>query len=620
MVIDYRRNTLYFYCKTDFFASIFVLFALELLEKDNDLVFVPMHIILSMLPYIHLLLLPYTQPQSMIQGLNNMDFLNPPYAFAATYTISGQVSAEGGQTQFGDGNILILLSGPKSGSALTGGTGGTFTFSALPAGTYLVHIDLPAGYKALTAVTVSTTVGPSKVVNFSVSYVAPTSTPAPTPTTKPAPTPTTKPAPTATPPPAATATPTNIPVATAIPTQTPIPTAIPTPTVTPTPTPAVFTVSGNVFDDSNKDGIEDNGESNYPVAPGINTSEGNVTANTNGSYTINNILAGAVSVSYTSLPTAYYMTSPLNGPPPTFSVTVGTGGCSVNGKPGATCTNGNITNLNFGITNTYPWIQSSCGDIRNDNGFTDTLPAGNSALLTTGSCTNPGLVFTGDIDANFGSGQASTTNQVVGSITYPEVYPSNNIPLYTNYSSLLAKAQSAEITPTDLSTECTLSDCTLPATLAHGIYQANGNLTLNAYTFPANENYVILVNGELTINGSISVPVGSTVLFSTSGNITISPTVGSAATVTTSSLDGWYVAGGSFIFPTAGNCTDLRLNIAGSVAVDALGTGGSFQNNRDLCGSDAIDPTVSFLQRLDMILNAPQFINEQQSISQEIAP
>src|SRR5258708_17218959 len=114
------------------------------------------------------------------------------------------------------------------------------------------------------------------------------------------------------------------------------------------------------------------------------------------------------------------MTSPL-GSPPTFSVTVGPG-CSVVTAPGAVCTAGNIINLKFGITNTHPWFQSTCGDIRNDNGITDLLPNSMLANITDATCSTPGISFTGDTDANYGQGQDSSTNQQVGGTAYPEVF------------------------------------------------------------------------------------------------------------------------------------------------------------------------------------------------------
>ncbi|HSX08655.1 MAG TPA: hypothetical protein VLF93_00700, partial [Candidatus Saccharimonadales bacterium] len=354
-----------------------------------------------------------------------------------------------------------------------------------------------------------------------------------------------------------------------------IPTATLTPTPTNTPTPTLvptFTISGNVFSDENRNGLKDGSDANYTASlPPVTSSAGTITPNINGTYTITNIPAGAVTVSYGPPPAGYVMTSPLTGAPNSFSVTVGTAGCSVNGAPGAVCTAGNITNLNFGITNTHPWFQSTCGDYRDDNGINDILPAGLSAFISSASCTGPGLPFTGNINANFAPGQASSTNQVVGGASYPELYSGLASQLETSYPSLLAKEQNASIPTTNLSTVCTLSNCTLSGSLPHGIYvatAANSNVTLNAFTAPVNQDYVFLINGNLTINGPISVPVGSTLIFSVNGNITVSSTVGAATpTSTTPNLDGWYIAGQSFILPTAGNCNDLRLNIAGSVVV-----------------------------------------------------
>jgi hypothetical protein len=278
----------------------------------------------------------------------------------------------------------------------------------------------------------------------------------------------------------------------------------------------------------------------------------------------------------------------------------------------------NIVNLNFGITNLFPWYQSTCGDIRVDNGIDDHLPAGKTAITTNATCTNQALGYTGDTPPKLGQGTISLSGQTIGGNSYPELFTRSQ--LETSYSSLLAKAQSASLTPTNLSTVCILSNCTLPNNLAHGIYVANGNVTLNAYNFNNLANYVFLINGDLTVNGNITVPNGSTALFSTAKNIVVDASVGSAPGSSTTSLEGWYIAGQSFIVNTAGNCNDLQLNVAGSVIVNAQNSGGRFLNNRDLCANDATYPTISFSQRIDMILNAPQFLKKQQTISQELAP
>jgi len=396
----------------------------------------------------------------------------------------------------------------------------------------------------------------------------------------------------------------------------------------------LFSVSGNVFIDPNIDGIEEAGEVNYTAQAshlgylatllGISNFQPNPPTpftTGNGAYTVNQLITGPFTISYAlpNPPPIWYMTSPIDGPPPAFQVNVGYT-CNVNAAPGAACNNGNIVNLDFGIIDNVPWIQSTCGDIRNDNGIIDQVPTAHQAIITNASCTNPGVAFTGNTDANFGDGQASTTNQVAGGATYPEVYASQS-QIATSYTYLNQKAQTAQIPEIALSSVCNITNCTLPANLGHAIYTANGNVTLNGYTFPANENYVFLINGNLTIDGNIQIPAGSTATFSTANNIIITANVGSAQTVTTSNLDGWYVAGNSFITDSTmpGTC-DLRLNIGGAIVVNTEGTGGTLQNNRNLCAGNALYPSLSITSRLDFLLNAPEFVDEEQTISQELAP
>jgi hypothetical protein len=98
----------------------------------------------------------------------------------------------------------------------------------------------------------------------------------------------------------------------------------------------LYTVTGNIFIDANKNGLRDNGETNYPGVPTVAVSRGTVITGSGGYYKISNLSAGPVTVSYTSLPTDYFMTSPKNGPPPSFQVIVGPG-CSTNNAVGASC-------------------------------------------------------------------------------------------------------------------------------------------------------------------------------------------------------------------------------------------------------------------------------------------
>ncbi len=444
-------------------------------------------------------------------------------------------------------------------------------------------------------------------------------------------------------------------------------TPTPTPTSTPTPTPGItYTVSGNVFVDANKNKKLDAGDSNYAGAITITSSGGSITYPTSGAYTVSGLPAGTYSVSYSSsLPTGYIMTIPINGPPPSFSVTVGPG-CAATGSLDGTCVGDSIQNLNFGISNSIPWVQGSGGgDIRADGGFSSSnnsgvgggggggggstfdnpIPATANLSCSGGAYASvpstggsPGVVYTGNGSANFGQGSASVNNWVSGGASYPESFAPGSVGglIKTSYAYTQSIAQQANITPTDIvsnSSYCSfggLTNCQLSSSLGHGIYIANGNLTLTgagspaSYTFPANQNYIIMVNGDLTINTQIHVPVGSTVIFSVKGSIYVDKTVGESSYLSTASdLEGIYSADQNFVIQGTSDCTtgaDQRLNISGSVIVNAALGGGSFQNQRDLCGNDAYCPVVSLHSRPDFMLNVPYFIRKTNYTWQEVAP
>lgn len=391
--------------------------------------------------------------------------------------------------------------------------------------------------------------------------------------------------------------------------------------------PVTNSISGNVYVDANKNGRKDTGESNYSGSTTITTSRGSLNTNTNGTYTISGISAGAVTVSYPTLPADYSLTYPLNGPPPSYNVTVGSG-CTTNGVNDANCSGGNITNLNFGITNLNPWMQAVCGSMRMDDGITSKIPStasgGAFGIITSSAlCTTPGIAYSGDSVSNWGSGTASSNNWIVGGATYPEVYtPSSNTGLMTSPDYLIAKANQTAITPVNLATICNISNCTLPSNLQHGIYQANGTVFLNAFTAPANQNYIIIVNGSLIIKGNVIVPNGSTVVFSTTGDTVVRPEVGGAANSTATTLEGIYSSNRSFFVErclTAG-CNDLRLNVAGAVIINANGSGGAIYNQRDLLANDANYPTLTFSPRLDFLFNLPDFVKQSNMSSLEVAP
>lgn len=442
-----------------------------------------------------------------------------------------------------------------------------------------------------------------------------------------------------------------------------------------------YTISGNLFKDDDKNHLKNGSETNYSSGGqrfrATNTINNSVTIydTINGVINFTNLRSGTylieylknVSIPIGELPSGYEMTYPTNGIDglqPFFEVTIGkpdtTYDCSPGDHNAANCWtdpstpiesgNGSLQVLNFGITNSITWFQCRGADCRIDTGFTDRIPdsataaCGGAYASIESSSTTPGIVFSGNYASYFRGGEASSTNWIAGSTTNDETYrPVHSNVIRTSYDYYQTTIRGSGITPTALSnTECGSNGtehCVLINDLANGIYQSNGDLVLSntgTYTFPANKKYVFLVNGNLYINQNIRVPVGSFVIFSATGNIIVSRTVGTGynlncntTTHANCNLEGIYSADNSFVVEGIGDSScstidaaddDFRLNIAGTVVVNASLGGGGFQNDRDLCEYNLSCPTYTIVERPDFILNAPPFVNINTPKSQEAAP
>ena len=410
-----------------------------------------------------------------------------------------------------------------------------------------------------------------------------------------------------------------------------------------------YTISGNIFNDINRDRSLNNGEVNYTQIPDIsvtnlpaNAPTPIVTPNSNGSYTIVGLINGQYRINYNNLPAGYIINNPVDGTPPYFDATVGIGGanCTVSpNSPDATCTSGSLNNLNYAIVAGQPWWQAYGLDVRFDNGLSNPIPPSDTVSATCGggayaavpgTSTTPGVIFSGNATPDFWRGSASTTNWTVGTTSYPEVFPVNT--LKTSYAYMQSVLSQSNITATNISTVCAnLTNCTLPANLANGVYIANSSLTLNGYTFPANKNYVFLVNGVLTINGAIHVPTTSTATFFASNNLVVNANVGSTAAcpapaAASGDVEGFFSTDRSLIINSNSNCTatpavpDKQLNVQGAIIINAAQTGGQFTNNRSLCTNNITYPTVTFRERPDMILNAPDLLHGSNYNYKEVAP
>lgn len=403
------------------------------------------------------------------------------------------------------------------------------------------------------------------------------------------------------------------------------------------PTQVYYTVTGNVFIDTNSDGFI-TGDSNYTGNVDVVANLGSATSSDiNGAYTVGNLPAGTYNISYTNQPGGYDITYPSNGPPPSFTITVGAS-CNAGGYNSASCSSGNIINLNFGITNAIPWIQSGGSDVWLNSGINNSIPSGatdacgRAYMSPVGAGGTPGVMFSGASSYSFGGGQASLNNWVVGGLPpYSESYtPATPGVIKTSYNYINSLVSQNNIPIIDIATVCGgggLTSCTLPSSLANGVYRANWNLTLTdaSGTFVSGRDYVILVDGNLNINTSIDVPVGATAFFTADEDIHVGANVGTPTQSTTSdtnNVEGWFSADRSFYADGANVCPtpDLRLNVEGAIVVNASLQGGSFVNNRTLCAGDTSCPVFYVKERPDFVLNAPLFLQSTRRVWQEVAP
>ncbi len=212
------------------------------------------------------------------------------------YSLTGVVYMDANQNGFQDveeQGYTGATIGLDSGQTVTTDTNGNYTFANLASGTYDETLTVPAGFIATTTNPVSIALSAYTTQNFGIAP-APTNTPIPTETPTPTPTlePTASPTPTDTPTPSPTETP------------TPTPSDTPTPTLIPT-----YTVSGSVYVDTNENGFQDNGEEGYSAAVVSLSETQQETTDSNGSYSVANVLSGVYTATL-AVPQGYTATTP----------------------------------------------------------------------------------------------------------------------------------------------------------------------------------------------------------------------------------------------------------------------------------------------------------------------
>ncbi|HVZ66867.1 MAG TPA: SdrD B-like domain-containing protein [Patescibacteria group bacterium] len=549
---------------------------------------------------------------------------------------------------------------PTTTTAGNGSSGGSYSFTGVNAGTYNITLTVPPSYVATTTNPAQRTVGPDATANFGI-VLAPTATPVP---------PTCSGGVTAGSNTVVSGGSTTISANGCSPSPTyswPAPVTVPSgggagsntggtnPTTTYT---APSNVCSNITVRQSVNVTNPGGSNSYSTDLTItpkNTLSGSVFVDTQG----NNCSSGA-----TAYPSGATITVYTGGSSDGSGVTNGSGAYSVIDNvacgqktavisgitgyqvrrvkfDGGSWTTNNLSSYTYGpfdfsadhtldfcISNSSPWIQTTEGDIRTGS-LTNNVPSGD---YTSTSSTNPSVCFSSNFDANFGAGACSTKDWVVN-----DEFSSNNDPKSTNgtfsYSFFLNRARIKNVTISSLPGCSATGACTTGiSNLPTGIYKVDGDLTITSYTQLAGAHTTILVNGNLTVKSNIIIPsgVGNLAVFAAKGNIIIDSSVGeSSVSSTNSDLEGIYSAEGSIILQ-GGGCSDgatpdKRLNSAGnfvanSVKPFAIGGAGSFTNERSLCNSDSAYPSFTVAFRPDFVPQLTDFYKVPLTRWREINP
>lgn len=463
-----------------------------------------------------------------------------------------------------------------------------------------------------------------------------------------------------------------------------------------------YTISGNVFNDINKNEIYDpkggpytGSIENYsadactnlppnpcpisivPADPSTNSSASVATALnastgspayyiSNASGLPPNLISGSYTVSYWYKPANYVFTWPVSGTGYIVSVGSGSGlnGCAPVAQE-VTCDSvGNAQNLNFGISNSIPWIQGVSADIRWEGYQNYNIPTGKFAELQGPdgpSFEAPGILFTGFTTPDFcqggqgnncpnqGDQNRGSSPWVVGGNPYVEYYAYTQRTIYGNR---VASNYLSILTDPDCTSANGTVTCNTLNNLPHGIYIASGNLVITGATqFGTSplKTSLISITGTITIQGTIQVALGSYLAMTSANDMIIDKsigsnpanpqptckpptTVGSVSGPNGCTLEGIYLIGGNIILQgystsTTSNCAltplpsiDNVLYFSGSLFANTKFNGATFQNNRDLCQYDQQLPTIQLSYRPDFVLNTPLILKSSTNITQELTP
>jgi hypothetical protein len=332
-----------------------------------------------------------------------------------------------------------------------------------------------------------------------------------------------------------------------------------------------------------------------------------------------------ISVSWTNVrtdgTTNYSLVSSPVGPYALGNVCVSQNGGALVQAAAGTLTDGGTLSFRVGYIPQMGWFQTAIGNvyasIRLSSSIPNNPPNPYPYLSLVGPGGTAGVVTFGlgapyDFSlssTDLGEDKVSPNNWLV-----QQTYPTINY--YERFSQKLTNETKTEIT-TELDNltqhACSTSPCILTIT---GDVSTAAN---TPWTISANEQIILLVNGNVTINSDINIINGGFFAMIVNGNITVSPNVGGLASSASPYLEGVFFATNASHTATfsSGASTTVgheRLNITGSVIAD------NFSLQRDLGVDNDTTPAESFIFNPKLLFTMPDVMKEAPYVWQEVAP
>jgi hypothetical protein len=234
-----------------------------------------------------------------------------------------------------------------------------------------------------------------------------------------------------------------------------------------------------------------------------------------------------------------------------------------------------------------PWFQTEIGDTHTGENLICPIPISADDpyfCLEDGSIGGPGVVSYGGGSASFDPGGQVSTEGWLANDSYYHFYD------FDYFYEKLGSPGSPNFNGSSPST-------------ASGVYYASGPTTISAvgtWSLPSNTQISVLIDGELTIERNIDVPVGSYLGIFVSGDLAIDPSV--------NQIEGVFFSDRDF---STGDGDNQLVGEGVFVAAD-------FDLGRDL--TDNTDPAEIFRYRPDLIFNSPLSIWRVPQLWQELAP